>query len=320
MSDRALVVAAASEIAKALGGAHRSGAWWRCRCPVHGSQGATLALRDGDRGGLAIKCFGGCCSHEVYAQLRRLGLLTRVDRGEFIPPPDATLARRRAPAEAADRVRRIANALDLFRNDSRSAKGTLVERYLRSRGLALEIPATIRASLSWLRHSESGEMRPAMVALIEHILHGRTGVHLTYLALDGSQKATLQPDRRFLGPVGGGAVRLAPAAETLMVGEGIETCLAAMQATAMPAWAAVSTSGVKALVLPPIVRTIIILVDNDVNGAGEAAASLAGWRWLAEGRRVRLAKPPVPGTDFNDVIVGRTPERATGGLADVDHR
>ena len=41
----------------------------------------------------------------------------------------------------------------------------------------------------------------------------------------------------------GGAVRLAPAAEKLMVGEGIETVLAAMQATGMPGWAALSTSG-----------------------------------------------------------------------------
>jgi hypothetical protein len=51
----------------------------------------------------------------------------------------------------------------------------LVDRYLRLRGLGLEIPATIRASLIWLRHSESGEMRPAMVALIEHVLHGYIG-------------------------------------------------------------------------------------------------------------------------------------------------
>jgi hypothetical protein len=36
----------AAEIAATLGGACRSGAWWRCRCPVHGSRGATLALRD----------------------------------------------------------------------------------------------------------------------------------------------------------------------------------------------------------------------------------------------------------------------------------
>jgi hypothetical protein len=36
----------AAEIAAALGGAHHSGAWWHCRCSVHCSRGATLALRD----------------------------------------------------------------------------------------------------------------------------------------------------------------------------------------------------------------------------------------------------------------------------------
>jgi len=47
----------AAEIAKAFGGAHRSGAWWRCRCPVHQSRGATLAVGDGERG-MMVKCFG----------------------------------------------------------------------------------------------------------------------------------------------------------------------------------------------------------------------------------------------------------------------
>jgi putative DNA primase/helicase len=310
----------AQEIAAALGGAQRSGAWWRCRCPVHSSRGPTLALRDGDWGGLAIKCFGGCTSREVYSELRRRGLLTRVDAAEFISSPDAKLARQPGAAEAADRARRIADALHLFTNDGRPATGTLVESYLRSRGIGLEIPATIRASLRWLRHSESGETRPAMIALVEHVVHGRVGVHLTYLAPDGSQKATLAPERRSLGPVGGGAVRLAPAAETLMVGEGIETCLSAAQATALPAWAALSTSGLKALVLPPIVSTVIILVDNDICGAGDAAARAAGWRWLAEGRRVRLARPPVPGTDFNDVIMGARLRAEHGGPENVGSR
>jgi hypothetical protein len=78
-----------------------------------------------------------------------------------------------------------------------------------------------------------------------------------------------------------------------------------MQATAMPAWAALSTSGMVALALPPIVRTIIILVDHDANGAGERAARATAARWLAEGRRVRIAMPPVPGTDMADVLAGR---------------
>jgi hypothetical protein len=41
---------AAAEIAATLGGAHRSGGWWRCRRPVHDGRGETLALRDGVRG------------------------------------------------------------------------------------------------------------------------------------------------------------------------------------------------------------------------------------------------------------------------------
>ena len=36
-----------ADIARALGAARRSGPWWRCRCPVHESRGATLALRIG---------------------------------------------------------------------------------------------------------------------------------------------------------------------------------------------------------------------------------------------------------------------------------
>jgi phage/plasmid primase-like uncharacterized protein len=91
----------------------------------------------------------------------------------------------------------------------------------------------------------------------------------------------------------------------LLIGEGIETCLAVMQATALPAWAALSTSGLVALVLPPVVRTVMIIADNDANGAGERAAWTAAQRWLAEGRRVRIALPPEPGTDFNDVLLGR---------------
>jgi putative DNA primase/helicase len=140
-----------------------------------------------------------------------------------------------------------------------------------------------------------------MVALVEHVERGVVGVHRTYLTAANSRR-----DRASLGPIGGGAVRLAAAAETLMIGEGIETCLAAMQATALPAWAALSTSGLAALVLPTIIRTVIVLADHDVTGAGERAARTAAARWLAEGRRVRLTMPPEPGTDFNDVLLGRS--------------
>ncbi len=86
-----------------------------------------------------------------------------------------------------------------------------------------------------------------------------------------------------------------------MIGEGLETCLAAMQATELPAWAALSTSGLRAVDLPARVGEVIVLADGD--DAGEAAARSCALRWKGEGRRVRIARPP-PGFDFNDVLLG----------------
>jgi hypothetical protein len=81
-----------------------------------------------------------------------------------------------------------------------------------------------------------------------------------------------------------------------------------MQATGLPGWAALSTSGIVGLVLPPLplAATVVILADNDTNSAGDRAARSAAARWIAEGRRVRIAIPCEPGADFNDVLLGRS--------------
>jgi DNA primase len=94
-----------------------------------------------------------------------------------------------------------------------------------------------------------------------------------------------------------------------MVGEGIETCLAAMQASSHPVWAALSTSGLRSLDLPANVPDVIVLADGD--DAGEAAARDCAWRWKREGRRVRIARPP-QGMDFNDMLLGRAPRIEEG--------
>jgi hypothetical protein len=81
-----------------------------------------------------------------------------------------------------------------------------------------------------------------MVRLVTHTETGIIGVIRTWLAVDGSAKASLDPPRIFTGAVKGGAVRLArldPALE-LVIGEGIETVLSVMQVTGLPGWAALS--------------------------------------------------------------------------------
>jgi putative DNA primase/helicase len=102
-----------------------------------------------------------------------------------------------------------------------------------------------------------------------------------------------------LGRCAGAAVRLARAAETLAVAEGIETALSILQATKVPTWAALSTSGLAALELPSIVETVIIVADGDP--AGIAGAERAAARWHHEGRTVRIARPPT-GRDANDLL------------------
>ena len=95
-----------------------------------------------------------------------------------------------------------------------------------------------------------------------------------------------------------------------MVGEGIETCLAAMQATGKPAWAALSTSGLRSLDLPRAIAKVIVLADGDE--PGEAAAQHCARRWQREGRSVRIARAP-SGMDFNDLLKARNPALTEGG-------
>jgi phage/plasmid primase-like uncharacterized protein len=79
-----------------------------------------------------------------------------------------------------------------------------------------------------------------------------------------------------------------------------------------PGWAALSAGGIKRLALPPTARMVLIAADNDPKGVGQRAANAAAARWLAEGRRVKICMPPVAGTDWNDVVLGRAPARLGG--------
>jgi putative DNA primase/helicase len=184
-----------------------------------------------------------------------------------------------------------------------SADGSLVEAYLSSRGLHLRPPPTLRFHAG-LKHP-SGGIWPAMVALVTHGSNDMPlAIHRTFLACNGGGKAPVDPQKMMLGPCRGRAVRLGLPGEVLMVGEGIETCLAAIRATGHPAWAALSTSELRSLNLPDVARDVIVLADGD--DPGEAAARACAWRWKREGRRVRIARAP-QGMDFNDLLVGRAP-------------
>lgn len=184
------------------------------------------------------------------------------------------------------------------------AAGTLVQTYLEARGLCLPDTQDILFHPD-LAHWETKMGYPALVALARDAQGQVVGLHRIWLALDGKDKADVPKAKMMLGPIAGGAVRLGNAGgEIVGVSEGIETGLAVAQAMpALPVWAALSTSGMEKLRLPPNIRRVILLADHDQSGAGQKAAEMAAERFVAEGRRVWIALPPKVGEDFNDLLV-----------------
>jgi len=291
----------AADIARALGDARREGRTWRCRCPLHG--GRSLTLRDGEGGCVLVTCWGGCNRLDVLAELRRRGLLDGRATGYRRPSPHTS---------QRDDVARTARALAIW-HEARPAAGTIVENYLGSRGILLDAwPAALRFHPACPRpRDEVGNLRPplpAMMAMVEHAQRGPVAVHATYLRPDGSGKADIpkKQQKASFGPIKGGAVRLGipRAGEWLAVGEGTETTLSVAAACAMPGWAALSAGGIRSLVLSREATHVVICADHDASGVGERVARDAAARWLAEGRRVKLALPPRAGIDFNDILRG----------------
>ena len=288
----------AEAIAKALGG-RKAGGGWIARCPAHKDRTPSLSIRDADENKVLVRCHAGCDQEHVIVALRGRGLW-----GESGPRSSPWMARRKPvePAPDRDDARRTEMALAIFQSAT-PAPGTPAASYLASRGIHLPPSGALRFHTG-LKHP-SGGFWPAMVALVTNGIDGAPiAVHRTFLAHDGGGKAPVDPQKMMLGPCRGGAIRLADPGDVLMVGEGIETCLAAMQASGHPAWAALSTSGLRSLDLPKDVRDVIVLADGDE--AGEAAARACALRWKRQGRRVRIAHPP-QGMDFNDMLSGRAP-------------
>jgi putative DNA primase/helicase len=266
------------------------GSYGTCRCPAHDDASPSLSIRDGKRGPL-LKCHAGCEGRDVA---RALGL--RPGRWYAGGPWATATTRNAAPARPA--AFEGSHAEGIWRS-GRAIAGTLGERYLRARAITIA-PDRLRFH-PWLKHHPSGRCWPALIALVTTGIDDEpTGVHRTYLAKHGETKASAKPAKMMLGTCAGGAVRLAPAAASLLIGEGIETTLSAMQVTGRAGWAALSTAGLKALRLPEVVREITILVDGDK--AGDGAAKVAAARWFTECRRVRLARAP-HGQDFNDLLI-----------------
>jgi putative DNA primase/helicase len=294
-------------IARGLG-LHRAGSGkWHGKCPSCGYRTGFSVTEQRDGLPLVYCHAGGCSQSDLLDALRRTGLWpeSKSQNGDRVSDRQRR-HRVSAPAAFVDTTMPAASpsdmALSLWRRTT-AVEATfvppIVADYLRkTRGYTGPIPTVLR-QLNSAKHP-TGTYTPAMIALVEHVDNGPVAVHRTFLRADGSGKADLDPNKMTLGPSKGAAVQLAkPRDGVLGVAEGIESALSYMQVTAVPTWAALSAVGIRNLILPPEVSEIIIAADPDP--VGLMAARAAARRWLDEGRRVSIARPPL-GLDFNDLV------------------
>jgi phage/plasmid primase-like uncharacterized protein len=272
------------------------GSYGTCRCPAHDDHDPSLAVRHGEDGAVLVKCHAGCEQRDVISALQARGLWPGRSKMRESDPREAEKRRR---DREHGKARRIEAARAIWRQ-SQPIAGSLVETYLRERGIHPSWPTTLRY-LPDAKHGATGLSLPALIAAVSAWPSRQViAVQRTFITQDGTRKAPVTPAKMMLGCVRTGAVRLQPHGPTLLLAEGIETALSVQQESGLPAWAALSAGGLVQVIVPDDVVEIIICADHD--HAGQKAAERAAARFQEAGKQVRVAMPEAKGQDFNDIL------------------
>jgi putative DNA primase/helicase len=309
-------------IARALGG-EVSGRRVLAPGPQHSPKDRSLciSLAPAMPGGFLVHSFAGDdpiqCKDYVRGRLglpawqpgdeqdRRVHLSRTKDWDRTIADRQASLRERRTE----DDLLRIKRAQSLW-NEAADPRGTMAVQYLMARALDLadDLAAAVlrfHPRCPW-RNEDTGraERIPALLAAFRSIDDDDiTAIHRIHL--DQPQRWP-KADRRMLGLVHRAAVKLDPVATTLIIGEGVETCMAARQCMATgdieraPVWALGSVGAISFFPILDGVKRLIILGES-----GEASAQavrLCGQRWQHAGRRVQVLYSEI-GSDVNDALM-----------------
>ena len=249
-------------------------------CPCCGYKKA-MAITRKENGQTLYYCHAGCAQNTLWGAIHNL------------EPRSPTLASKSAPKSADAFIRCLWDT-------SHPAPGTTVETYLRSRGIVGSIPPSLRF-LPDHPHKPTKTRWPIMLAAIVSAGGELRALHRTYVRLDGSGKS-VEPAKMSLGKTFSLSCHLGEATEELAVTEGIETGLSFQLSTSIPTWAALSTGGMRSLILPDLPMASFITIAADADEPGLKAAEEAALRWREDGRHVRIVAPPM-GRDFNDMLI-----------------
>jgi hypothetical protein len=202
---------------------------------------------------------------EVAEEARRFLKLPRPEP-EIVPK----VTRSVAPVGSQEAARRLFAI-------SGPIEGTVVETYLRHRGIAhVHHGGSLRFHPRCYYRPEEHlptETWPAMIACVTDLDGKITGVHRTWLDPDGFDrvrlgKAPIDTPRRAMGDLLGNAVRFGAVDDDVLVaGEGIETMLSLRCVLpSLPMAAALSANHLAAMSLSSSLRRLYIARDDDAAG------------------------------------------------------
>ena len=182
-----------------------------------------------------------------------------------------------------------------------SIRDTHASRYLEGRGIIVPNASDVlRFNPSLPYKSRFGfEHYPALIAAISDHDGRFLAIQRTYLAHDAPVKAEVADQRRTLGHVAGGAIRIGDTEDILAIGEGLETMLSLR--TAFPRLPIAASTGTHILAgWTPAPRHRRILIASDPEEAGQTAAETLAERLRGDGLLVVIATPAEG--DFNDEL------------------
>ena len=302
----------AQSIVRALRG-HWHGSYGMAKCVSH-DDGKTpsLQIKNDPRksDGIDVHCYAGCDWQAIKAALCSHGLLD-----EFSPEhrPRGTQPRQPIaivePELKPDSGERTAYALRQWDGCASGIRNTPAWQHLINRKIDVDqMPPELHRVLRWHPACPWEQGRHGcMLALFTDAVTGEPkAIHRTAITPTGEKI-----DRKALGPISGCVIRLWPdeaVTEGLVIGEGIETTLAAAtrmkchETLLQPAWATGFAGNMAAFPVLSGIEALTLLVDKDAGSAGEDAAIKCARRWTAAGREVIRLVPRQVGEDFNDIV------------------
>ncbi len=245
---------------------------WLTYCPAHndlaGGKPSLSIIDSNESCGITVKCHVGCDWKDIKDKLAEQGLIEKFNGKKVSHAKTTTNAANKKPTPSSP----CSGSLPWDKAKADEASIPLITKYFAGRKIFFNDKFPMPRCFRWGEYKKDGKRVQQIVAAASKLGEKEVvAVQRLFMEVDGDKVA--KTGMKMLGECKGRGVwfnRKSPMKD-LIVAEGIETALSAMQATGYNGVSALSTAGMKALVLPKGIERLYVCVDSDPSYAGQLA-------------------------------------------------